>query len=108
MAERIRIGTATDIPEGYSKCFDIEDLRIAVFNVGGTYYAIDDACPHAGASLSDSIPEEGKVCCQWHGASFYLHNGKCTIEGIFPDVGHYPVLIENNEMFLVIPKSLTG
>ena len=96
------LGKTSEIPEGYSKCYEVEDRRIAVFNVEGHFFAIDDACPHAGAPLSESEPEDLKVTCYWHGATFNLQDGKCTVQGEFPDVEAYPVQIDNGEIQIKI------
>ncbi len=60
------IAKVGSIPEGEGKAFPFAGKLIAVFNDGGTYRAIDDFCPHMGASLAEGHLENGVVACPWH------------------------------------------
>ena len=74
-----RIVTVADAESfGPGKCKKVYagDLRIAVFNHGGTLHAIDDTCTHVGGSLSEGLCEDGIVTCPWHGAQFRLSDGQ--------------------------------
>lgn len=64
-----------EVPEGEGRVFDVDGRMIAVFLSGGTYYALDDACPHQGAPLSDGDVCEKTVTCTWHGWRFSLEDG---------------------------------
>jgi nitrite reductase/ring-hydroxylating ferredoxin subunit len=66
----------SDIPAGDVKAVDVRGARIAVANVGGTYYAFDDACTHEECSLA----EEGELAgttltCTCHGSEFDVRTG---------------------------------
>lgn len=50
---------------------------IALFNDGGEFFAIDDTCPHQGASLGEGTLHEGRVICPWHGWIFEVRTGIC-------------------------------
>ena len=58
--------------EGEGKTVEVGDKLIAVFRVGDEYLAIDDVCPHMGASLSGGYVENGIVTCPWHAWRFRL------------------------------------
>src|SRR5215813_3243629 len=65
------------IPDGEGASFQIGQRLVAVFNHGGQYLAIDDLCPHMGASLgAGCIDEEGIVTCPWHAWRFDATSGK--------------------------------
>lgn len=64
-----------DIPAGEGLSFEVGEQVIAVFNDGGTYRAIDDMCPHMGASLSTGHLENSEVSCPWHGWRFDTRDG---------------------------------
>ena len=64
-----------EIPEGESTVVTLNDKGVAVFCDGGAYFAIDDMCPHAGASLSGGHVEDGVVTCPWHGWRYRLCDG---------------------------------
>ena len=53
MASFVRVASKSEIPEGSAKCIEVGIDRIAIFNLGGSFYAIDDDCTHAGGSLSE-------------------------------------------------------
>lgn len=95
-----KIAQATDVTPGNSKAFKISDKTIALFNVEGKFYAIDDACPHRGASLAESISKNGKVYCSWHLFDFDLQTGECGAIPNFP-VQTYEIKIEGEEIFVL-------
>ena len=49
--------------------------RIAIFNLGGKYYAIEDRCSHRGGPLSEGMLAEDEVICPWHGSRFNAKTG---------------------------------
>lgn len=64
-----------DLPPGGVHRIDGE-TPIAIFNVDGVLYAIDDTCTHANASLSEGDLDGCAVECPWHTSSFDLRTGK--------------------------------
>ena len=99
----ITIGNTGDIDEGKGRAFDVGEKRIAVFNIAGDYQAIDDACPHAGASLAEGYIEDGKVGCPWHYAEFDLTTGSHRHAPATCGVNVYPVTIEADEVKVEFP-----
>ena len=75
MAKLLKIAKTKDVPPGQAAAFTIEGQKIALFNVEGTYYAIDDTCAHRGGPLSEGDVQGTKVTCPWHGADFDLKTG---------------------------------
>jgi nitrite reductase/ring-hydroxylating ferredoxin subunit len=76
-AEFITIARVGAIPDGEGASFQVGDRLVAVFNQAGRYLAIDDLCPHMGASLGGGyLDEEGVVTCPWHAWRFNACNGK--------------------------------
>ena len=88
-----------EVPEGQGRAFEVDGRMIAVFQDQGEYYAIDDACPHQGAPLSDGIVFDKSVTCTWHGWRFCLKDGhwldsmKSRVR-----VGTYPVRVVDGEI----------
>lgn len=64
-----------EIPVGGSKVCEVAGRIVAVFNDGQRYHAIDDLCPHMGASLGSGPMTEGMVTCPWHAWRFRLDDG---------------------------------
>ena len=75
MASFVKAAQTSDIPAGQGKCVEVEGKRIAIFNVDGTYYAIDDVCPHQGGPLSEGELSGTTVTCPWHGWRFRVRDG---------------------------------
>ena len=85
---------------GKAAAFDVEGLRIAVFNVAGNYYAIDDTCTHSGGPLCEGEvePQVLKVTCPWHGADFDLKTGAALSPPAFDGVKSYKVVVEGSDI----------
>lgn len=82
-----------ELADGEGKTVTVGGRLIAVFLSKGQYLAIDDTCPHMGASLSGGYVEEGIVTCPWHAWRFRL------CDGVWADnprikIGSYPVRVE--------------
>lgn len=75
MGEFQTVAKVGAIPEGQGATFVVDDRLVAVFKVGGQYYAIDDLCPHMGASLGAGRVHEGTVVCPWHAWRFRICDG---------------------------------
>lgn len=69
------VATVGDIPEGQGRCFPLQGTMVGVFLDQGQYFAINDFCPHMGASLSEGYVEDGAVMCPWHAWRFRLNDG---------------------------------
>ncbi len=70
------VAAVGEIPEGAGRAFEVDGRMIAVFLQGGTYFALDDSCPHQGAPLSDGDICDKTVTCKWHGWRFSLEDGR--------------------------------
>ncbi|MCA9037572.1 MAG: Rieske (2Fe-2S) protein [Planctomycetaceae bacterium] len=96
-----RIG---DIPEGQGRCFTVHGTMVGVFLDKGSYFAINDFCPHMGASLSEGYVEDGMVLCPWHAWRFrlcdgaWMDNTKSNIRS-----ASYEVRIEGEEIQVKVP-----
>ncbi len=75
MAEFHNVCRTDELAEGEGKTVAVGDRLIAVFRTDGCYHAIDDCCPHMGASLSGGYVENGIVTCPWHAWRFRLADG---------------------------------
>ncbi len=76
MPEFVTVAKLGSIPVGQGDTFSVGDRLVAVFNLGGEYFAIDDLCPHMGASLgAGQLDDTGKVTCPWHAWRFDVCDG---------------------------------
>ena len=75
--KRVKIGMAGDFLAGSHKTIHVGDLKVTVYNVDGAFYAIDDRCPHRGASLAKGTRAGVSVSCPLHKWDFDLQTGSC-------------------------------
>jgi len=86
-ADFTTVAIVGEIEEGTGKSFEVGDRIIAIFNDGGTYRAIDDMCPHMGASLATGFLKDSEVACPWHGWRFDIRDGAwCDNRSLKTDV----------------------
>ena len=93
MAAFVKIATTADIPPGKVNVYEVDGRQIAVCNVDGTFYAIDDICTHDGGSLDQGELEDDQIECPRHGARFDVKTGRAlTLPAVMP-VQSYPVQV---------------
>lgn len=108
MSDFQTVARVGDIPAGEGRCFAAGGKLIAVFLIDGDYYAINDICPHMGASLSDGYVEDGAVYCPWHAWRFcvkdgtWLDNPKASVR-----TDSYAVRIRDDEIQVQVPQVRT-
>jgi 3-phenylpropionate/trans-cinnamate dioxygenase ferredoxin subunit len=93
-------GHIDDIPAGRVILVEHGDTRIAVCNVGGQFYAIEDVCTHDGGSLDQGQLEGDEIECPRHGARFNVRTGAATLMPAVMPVPTYPIKIEGNQVFV--------
>ena len=98
MAEFVKIAKASNIAEGCAKCVEVEGRDIAIFNLGGTFYAIDDLCTHEDASLSEGEIDGDEVECPWHAARFNIKTGEVLSAPAYEDVSTYKVRLNGEDV----------
>ena len=86
-----------DIPAGEGRAYECNGRMVAVFFIDGEYQAIDDFCPHMGASLAAGPVENGTVMCPWHAWCFDLSTG-CWIENPKIKADTFQVRIADGEI----------
>jgi len=91
MGTFVRVASAEDIPPGSAKLVDVAGKRLAVFNVDGRFYAIDDTCPHRGGPLSEGELEGEVVTCPWHRSTFNVTTGAVLSAPARDGVSRYAV-----------------
>jgi 3-phenylpropionate/trans-cinnamate dioxygenase ferredoxin subunit len=71
----VTVAKVGEIPPGGVKVVRIEDQLVAVFQVDGRYYAMDDVCTHDGGPLAEGVLEGSEIECPRHGARFDVRTG---------------------------------
>jgi len=75
MAEFVRVADVTEIPDPGKTLVEVDGDMVALFHVGGQFYAIDDVCTHDGGPLADGELRDHKIACPRHGAKFDIRTG---------------------------------
>src|ERR1700756_624253 len=98
MGNLIEVAKTGDLEPGQGMCVEVEGKRIALFNVGGIYHAIDDTCTHVGGPLSEGEIEEHVVTCPWHGAQFDVKTGEVLGPPARKPLRAYKVQVEGDSI----------
>jgi nitrite reductase/ring-hydroxylating ferredoxin subunit len=100
-AELVTTMKTSEIPAGAIVAVDVRGTRVAVANVGGTYYAFDDACTHEQCSLTEMGDLAGTtVTCTCHGSEFDVRTGKVLAPPATVPVKVYATRIEGDTLHI--------
>lgn len=91
--EFIPVANVSDVKPGSATTVVIDGREIALFNIAGTFYALDNTCPHQGGPLAEGWIEGTTVTCPWHAWCFKLSDGKMTL-GDYASVDAFDVRVE--------------
>lgn len=89
MPNWIDVAKETDIKPGQCKVVDVDDVMVAVYNIEGKFFAIEDTCTHDGGELASGDVEGDEVICPRHGARFCIKNGEALTPPAYEDVETY-------------------
>ncbi|WP_206789727.1 bifunctional 3-phenylpropionate/cinnamic acid dioxygenase ferredoxin subunit [Amycolatopsis sp. MtRt-6] len=95
-------GRAADIPEGAAVVVEL-DARVAVFNVDGEFFAVEDRCSHQEAFLSEGFVDGRTVECPLHASCFDLRTGRPSGPPAVRPVRTYPVVVRDGSVFVTRP-----
>jgi nitrite reductase/ring-hydroxylating ferredoxin subunit len=93
-----KVAAVGEIPDGRGKQVTAGGKELAVFNCGGTFYAIDNTCSHSGGPLAEGDCTGTEVLCPWHGAAFDVTTGKHLSPPARRDVAAYKVQVVGDEV----------
>jgi len=98
MPRFMTVATIDELPPGKAKQVRVEGKTLALFNLAGTYHAIDDTCPHRGGPLSEGDINGEEVSCPWHGAAFTITTGAVLTPPAPTGVARYTVRVEGRNV----------
>ena len=98
----IRVGAAGSLDVGSMTGVKQGDLHIAVYNVGGEFFATDNICSHAFALLTDGQLDGDIIECPLHGGCFRVKTGEGMGEPVSRDIRTYPVRIMNGIIEILV------
>jgi 3-phenylpropionate/trans-cinnamate dioxygenase ferredoxin subunit len=94
MSEWVDVAPVKDFAPGTVRMVQTEGTPIAVFNLNGRYYAIEDLCSHEAETLSDGEVAGEEIICPRHGAHFSILTGKALSPPAYEPVATFPVQVE--------------
>jgi len=99
MPNFIRVAKTNEVPPGAVREFHADGKVVAVFNVSGKLYAIDNTCLHRGGPLGQGVLEGEVVTCPWHGWQYNVTSGESVFNEAIK-VQTYEVKIEGEDIFV--------
>lgn len=101
----VRAAAVSDVPDGGSVILSLDGHTIALFHVQGTFYALQNRCSHADASLGegDVDGDDRTVECPLHGSLFDLTTGKPRTLPAYEPVRTYTVRVEHDTVLIDLP-----
>ncbi|HET6674795.1 MAG TPA: Rieske (2Fe-2S) protein [Nitrospiraceae bacterium] len=104
MTDFITVATVDEVPPGACKSVEVQGVFIALCNVQGTVYALDNTCPHAGGPLGEGTLRGELIVCPWHGWRFNVRTGERPENPDFK-VTRCQVRIEGEAIQVAIPPT---
>jgi len=99
---RIVVAKIEEVPAGQARVFEAGGRSVAVCNVAGTHYAIDNSCPHRGGPLGEGDVDGAVVVCPWHGWRWDVTTG-ANANNPAIRVPCFPVSVERGEILVELP-----
>jgi nitrite reductase/ring-hydroxylating ferredoxin subunit len=98
MGKFVKVAKTAAIAPGEGNLVDDAGKKIALFNVDGTFYAIEETCTHRGGPRSEGLLMGIEVTCPWHGAVFDVRTGNVLAPPAPQDVARYNVRVQGNDI----------
>ncbi len=98
MTDWIDAGAVADIAPGEYAVVEAEDTSIAVVNLDGMFYAIENVCTHDGETLTGGEIDGDDIICPRHGASFCIRTGEVTAPPAYENIATFPVRIREGRV----------
>jgi len=103
MSKFFKVAKEGAVPEGEGRAFAVEGRMVGVYLLDGEYFAMNDFCPHMGASLASGYVEDHAVSCPWHAWRFSVKDGT-WLDNPKIKTDCYPVRLEAGMIEVQIPE----
>lgn len=100
MSDFIRVASIDEVPPGTARRIEVDGQKIAVVNVNGTLYAVDDTCTHEEESLSAGPVVGEIIVCPKHGSRFHIPTGRVLSLPAVRPLNTYAVKVEGDDVLL--------
>lgn len=98
IAKWVDVAAPNEIADQECKIIEVDNIPIAVFNLNGEFYAIEDNCPHQHLPLADGMVENGTITCPFHGAMFSIKTGDVLAPPACDNLRTFPTRIANGKV----------
>ena len=105
MSKFIPVCKVSDVAEGGKTIVEVEDRIVALFHVGGRFFALDDTCTHDGGTLADGQLEGHVIVCPRHGAKFDIRDGRVLSMPATSDTVAHEVKVEGEDVWIKLNES---
>lgn len=100
MNDWVEVARVGDVAPGDLKAVEYDGALIVLFNLNGSYHALDDVCTHDGGPLSDGVVQGEEVVCPRHGARFAIRTGAVTAPPALEPVRRLAVRVEGERILV--------
>jgi nitrite reductase/ring-hydroxylating ferredoxin subunit len=100
--KRIELCNTGDVAPGAALKVEIDDLALAVFNIGGEFYVTDDACTHGPGSLSEGYIDDDIVECNFHNGQFNIRSGEVVSPPCMVPIKTYPATVVDGKVTIEV------
>ncbi len=98
MSDWVTVAQEGELAPGEFQVVDVNDTRIAVFNLGGQFYAIADVCTHDAGQLTGGTVDGDEIVCPRHGARFSIRTGAALTAPAYEPTDTFPVRVEAGQI----------
>src|ERR1044071_1085070 len=102
MADCVKVTTRSELPPGGKLLAEVDGRPIAVFNVDGCFYAIDDVCTHDGGPLAEGELDGAEIQGPRHGARFDVRTGRALCLPAFEPVETHRVELRGDAVYVAL------
>ena len=97
-----RVARASEIAPGQARRVVVDGIEIALCNVAGEFFAVDDVCTHAYASLSEGLLSGAEIECPLHGGCFDVRTGRALGGIVTEDLRRFALRVEGDDVLLAL------
>jgi len=105
MTQFVRVAKVADLADPDKMVVEIDDQLVALYHVGGKFYATDDVCTHDGGPLAEGSLEGYAIVCPRHGAKFDIRSGKVLSMPATRDTRSHAVKVEGDDVYVRLAES---
>lgn len=99
---RVRVAAVGEVPAGEGRVVEADGKPLALFNVDGAYYVLDNTCAHRGGPLGEGEVDGRIVTCPWHAWRWDVTTGANANNPVVK-VACFPVVVDNGAIFVEVP-----